>query len=182
MGAMDGRLEVRQRLLVATPDLLDPNFHRTVVFLLEHDTEGTLGVALNRPSETTVETVLPGWQDPAAHPGVVFVGGPVVPNGLIGIAEATTTSDTGLYLPAGLEVVDLEQTPETIGAGRFRVFAGHAGWASGQLEAEVLGGSWFIVDAQPDDVFSPEPDELWAAVLRRQGGVYTTVAADPSMN
>ncbi|MGH3443161.1 MAG: YqgE/AlgH family protein [Nitriliruptorales bacterium] len=175
-------LEARGRLLVAAPDLADPNFHRTVVLLLEHDDDGTLGVVLNRPSETAVGELLPDWQRTAADPGVVFVGGPVVPNGLIGIAEATGAADEGIQLPGGLEVVDLEQTPGLSGAGRLRVFAGHAGWVGGQLEAEVMGGSWFIVDAEPGDVFSADPEELWTTVLRRQGGVFTTVPVDPSLN
>ncbi|MFI5047093.1 MAG: YqgE/AlgH family protein, partial [Acidimicrobiia bacterium] len=66
-----------RRLLVAAPTLLDPNFRRTVVFIVEHTRDGALGVVLNRPSRSEVAELFPSWAERAAHPGFVFVGGPV---------------------------------------------------------------------------------------------------------
>src|SRR4051812_40084650 len=80
-------LELAGRLLVATPLLTDPNFARTVVFLADQNGEGALGVVLNRPSETPVTDVLPLWQPVATTPATVFVGGPVAPDGALGLAR-----------------------------------------------------------------------------------------------
>jgi putative transcriptional regulator len=83
--------------------------------------------------------------------------------------------------------VDLSGDPEKLREVvlSVRVFAGYAGWASGQLEGEIAGGSWFVFDALPGDAFVPRPDDLWPMVLRRQGGITAAVAifpADPAMN
>src|SRR5881275_2103715 len=75
------------RLLVATPLLGDPHFARTVVYLLEHDGGGTVGVVVNRPSHTPVGHVLPDWQDAVSGPAVVFGGGPVQPDGALCLGQ-----------------------------------------------------------------------------------------------
>ena len=75
------------RLLVATPVIGDPNFHRSVVFLLDHGESGALGVVINRPTDVGLGESLPGWDDLAAAPGVVFVGGPVEQAGAIGLGR-----------------------------------------------------------------------------------------------
>src|SRR6476620_2519312 len=64
-------------LLVATPDLRDPHFRRTVVYLVAHGSDGTVGVILNRPSETAVQNVLPSWASHTSRPHAVFVGSDV---------------------------------------------------------------------------------------------------------
>jgi putative transcriptional regulator len=150
------------KLLVATPLLGDPNFERTVVLLLEHSDEGAAGVVLNRPTDMTLLGHLPGWEDHAAAPGVVFVGGPVSPNGVICLAVAS----------GEIEAVDPTVLPEDVGVtvDGVRVFAGYAGWGGGQLEGEIAEGAWFVVDADPGDAMSSRPNDLWRAVLRRQSG------------
>ena len=153
---------LKGRLLVATPALGDPNFERTVVLLLEHNEEGAAGVVLNRPTDMELVGHLPDWEDRAALPGVVFVGGPVQPTGVICLALSGDA----------IETVDPTQPPEDVGAvvDRIRVFAGYAGWGPGQVEAEIMEGAWFVVDGLPDDAMSDHPDDLWRAVLRRQPG------------
>jgi putative transcriptional regulator len=66
-----------------------------------------------------------------------------------------------------------------------RIFAGYAGWGSGQLEAEIEEGAWYVVPAEPQDPFLADPERLWAQVLRRQGGqlaMLATMPAEPGMN
>ena len=179
------------RLLVAAPALRDPNFDRTVVLVVEHAEEGALGLVLNRPSETEVAAALPGWERLAAAPAVVFVGGPVAPTAAIALGTALAGTEVEGWRPlfdgVGSIDLDLEHGPDEL-AGPVqdvRVFAGYAGWAPGQLEEEVEGGAWYVVDALPDDTRSAQPDDLWSAVLRRQGGALALVAnfpADPAMN
>jgi putative transcriptional regulator len=172
------------QLVVATPDLADPNFAHTVVLLLEHNDEGAFGVVLNRPSDIEVAAALPGWEQLAAPPGVVFVGGPVQQDGVVALGAAGRDGSLPKPVLPTVGVVDLEQDPvlATVELERIRLFAGYAGWSAGQLEGEIAEGGWFVVDADPADVFSDDPDELWLGVLRRQGGIFTTVPEDPSLN
>jgi putative transcriptional regulator len=179
----------RGRLLVATPTLSDPNFLRTVVLVLEHGDDGALGVVLNRPSETVVGQALPDWSGLASDPDVVFVGGPVGPDAAIGLARARSSEHTDGWAPlfGPLGTIDLGRNPVDllVDVQNLRVFAGYAGWSGGQFDGELDSGDWFVVDAAPDDVFTSEPDALWASVLRRQGGrlaMFATAPPHPSVN
>lgn len=185
----------RGRLVVATPDLEDPNFEHTVVLLLEHGPGGALGVVLNRPSPLPVSEAMasgPGegpatsWSLLATAPDVVFVGGPVQPNAVIALARSGAVADPArweaVYDDVGVINLGDGPVPEVGDLKRLRVFAGYAGWGPDQLETEIEAGSWFVVEALPEDGFSPTPEELWREVLVRQGGLFTTVTADPSLN
>ncbi|MHB8464188.1 MAG: YqgE/AlgH family protein [Acidimicrobiales bacterium] len=176
------------RLLVAAPVLRDGNFDRSVVLVLDHSAEGALGVILNRPSTTNLRDALPQWGDRAAEPSVVFVGGPVNPSAAICIAGSDATSTEGWQRLFGrIGTLDLGRDPAdlAISVDWLRVFAGYAGWSAGQLDDEIAAGAWWVVDAEPTDVLSPEPARLWRDVLRRQRGPLAAVAdvpADPSVN
>jgi putative transcriptional regulator len=168
------------KLLVATPQLVDPNFHRTVVLLVQHDEVGTVGLVLNRPTSERVGDHLPEWEAHVASPGVIHYGGPVEPQVAIGLARTLEGMATGVD---GLSVVDLAQGPSD-GAPRAMIYSGYSGWGSGQLEAEIDEGSWYVVPAQPDDPFD-DPEGMWPTVLRRQGGllaVVSTFPPDPILN
>lgn len=162
------------RLLVATPELVDPNFSHTVIFLLAVREEGSLGVVLNRPSDTRVDEVMPAWATAASPPAVMYFGGPVGLESVIGLATSGT--------------VDLSDPPDEIDLATestLRLFAGSAGWGPGQLEAEVASGSWWVFDAEEGDVLTPHPTGLWAEVLRRQGGRtawFALATANPTFN
>jgi putative transcriptional regulator len=168
----------RGRLLLATPVLSEPTFHRTVIYLLEHDEDGSAGVILNRPSRTPVGHVLPDWADVVARPPLVFGGGPVVPDGALCLGELAaravdpaTAEQPGIRpVVESLGTVDLDADVALITGltNRLRVFAGHAGWAGGQLADELAEGAWYVVESEPDDVFTMTPGSLWRRVLRRQ--------------
>lgn len=195
---MDGRsfgveALAKGRVLVAAPTLLDPNFHRTVVLLLDYDDGGALGVVLNRPTGTSVDAPVPEWEPLAVEPGVVFVGGPVAQGAAIAIGRVAISAHAERPAPNGfvplfgaLGTVDLTLDPDEVGAlDAVRIFSGYAGWGAGQLEVEIDEGSWLVVDGEPDDVFSDDPETLWERVLVRQGGTVAWLAAcpaDPSLN
>ena len=182
------------RLLVATPVLADPNFRRTVILVVEHEAEeGTLGVVLNRPTDVPVDRVLDAWSDLVTGPSVVFKGGPVAPSSALAIGLVPGDAEPlGWHALDGaassrLGLVDLDAPPDLLAPAinRLRVYAGYAGWAPGQLKAEIDEGAWYVVPAEPADAFAGEPEGLWAGVLRRQGGEMAFTATfpdDPSLN
>ena len=162
------------QLLVATPQLLDPNFVRTVILILEHNDVGSLGVILNRPTTTALTEALPGWEIAAHVPAVLFAGGPVALGGILGVG----TNSSGDVAPA-----DLELGPDAVGP--VRLFQGYAGWSPGQLEAELAEESWWLLDTAPDDVFGDDPAELWYRVLGRQNDSRSLLRLfpdDPKLN
>jgi putative transcriptional regulator len=175
-------------LLIATPPLADPNFDRTVILVLEHGAEGSLGLVLNRPGPVTVDEVLPDWSAYASEPAHVFLGGPVAPDAVIALARRGGEAREG-WIPLlddlGTVDVGLDPTEVANDVRALRVFLGYAGWAPQQLEDELQHGAWFAVDALPSDPFASEPSALWSTVLRRQRGriaIFATCPADPSVN
>jgi putative transcriptional regulator len=178
------------RLLVATPLLVEPTFNRTVILLLEHGNDsGALGLVLNRPESAPVMDVVPSVADLATDPGVLFSGGPVSPSTALALGLARPGADPEGWIPVlpPIVTVDLDHDPALLSASlrALRVFAGYAGWAPGQLEAEIAEGAWYVVDALPDDPFLADPETLWRVVLRRQGWPLAAVAVcprDPTMN
>lgn len=178
------------RLLVATTSLREPTFARTVILLLDHEPgNGALGVVINRPDDTPVVDVVPAVADLTTPPEVLFDGGPVAPTSAIalGLAAPGAEPDGWTAVAAPIVSVDFDHDPALLAASlrELRVFAGCAGWAPGQLEAEIAAGAWYVVDALPGDPFLQQPTRLWQAVLRRQGWPLAAVAVcpvDPTMN
>ena len=160
-------------LLVATPLLTDPNFARSVVLLLSHDPDGTVGVVIDRPTDIAVGEYLPTWELVAAEPAVVFHGGPVQQE--VGI---------GVGIRAGmLELVDLGEDPDP--DIPVRIFAGCAGWSPGQLDGELAEDAWFVLPFEPSDLLTDEPYDLWSHVLRRQAAplaYFGLYPPDPRLN
>ncbi len=181
---------LKGKLLVATPALAEQPFLRTVILLLEHGPDsGALGVVVNRRSDVPVHTVVPAVADLVTGPPALFDGGPVGPSTAIalGLAAADAEPEGWAYVVPPLATVDLDHDPALLAATlrSLRVFAGYAGWAAGQLEGEIAEGAWYVVECLPSDPFADRPEELWSAVLRRQGWPLSAVATcplDPSMN
>lgn len=181
----------RGRLLVAEPTLGDPNFHRTVVLMIEHNPDGALGLVLNRPSPVKVVDVVPQWSPFVTDPDVVFVGGPVSPDSALALGRRPRdgADEVPGWQPlfSGLGAVDLHADPGDLpgDVGDLRVFAGYAGWSPGQLDSELEQGGWNVVDAEATDVFADQTLDLWKAVLLRQPGQVRRLAffpADPTVN
>jgi putative transcriptional regulator len=192
MLAHHGRMEelpLSGRLLAATPKLGDPNFRRAVVLIVEDDSdEGTLGVILNRPTEVPLDQVLEPWTALATGPQVLFRGGPISPNSALALALAYGSEEPvgwrsleGTPMMSRIGLVDLGAPPELLVGGitSMRVFAGYAGWGAGQLQDEIDEGAWFVLPGDPADAFAAEPEQLWRAVLKRQGGDLALVATFP---
>ena len=153
--------------------------------------DGALGVVLNRPSPVPVHEVLPGWSDVLTRPDVLFQGGPVGTDSALALADVRLHDEDE---PVGFRrlfgttgIVDLD-TPTEIMApalSKLRIYAGYAGWGGGQLQAEIEEGSWYVLPAQPEDLYGAAPEGLWSRVLRRQPGELAWVSTrpvDPNLN
>lgn len=185
MSAPDWR---KGRLLVAAPGLVDINFHRTVILLLEHNADGAVGVVLNRPTTLRTHETLPE-EYAAAVPGddVIHEGGPVEPDSVILLADFIDPVDPAAVAVGSIGVVDPSTDFSTLRSRTraVRAFGGYAGWAGGQLEAEVEEDAWIDAVCLVSDVFTTRPDDLWSEVLDRKGGNFRLVARmplDPTLN
>jgi putative transcriptional regulator len=160
------------------PQLEDPNFKRGVVLLVQHDSDGTFGLVLNREVELTAANLCSSldvrWN---GQPGAsINWGGPVQPQtGWVLFNEGLTTAipddeitevTSGLYFAGSLEVLRTvaEEPPTDI-----MIFLGYAGWGLGQLEAELAAGAWIVAPLDTDTVFGVEPDGMWDHVVRGLG-------------
>jgi len=175
---------LRGQLLIAAPTLIDPNFRRAVVLVIEHSDEGALGVVLNRTTELPVADAVPELAD--LDGGHVFAGGPVQPQAVIALAEYAGVppegSVCGPIAPVGVDS-DMETLADSV--TRVRVYAGYSGWGEGQLDGELEEEAWFVEPALPGDVFCADAERLWGQVLERKGGQYRLLARmpdDPSVN
>lgn len=162
-------------LLVAAPGMVSPEFARTVVLLLEHTTDHTLGVILNRRSELAVANVMPDWVDAVAKPQALYIGGPVGPQAAIGVGVVKNRVDLEaapqLTRVANRVVyVDMRQDPFGLNEliDGMRIFVGYAEWEPGQLDEEIERGDWYVAPALPADVIAAANVDLWGDVLRRQ--------------
>ncbi len=171
---------LKGRLLISAGGLFDPSFRHTVVLIGEHDGDGAVGVILNRPMDVTVERAvaqLAGLVDPGER---LFEGGPVEPLQPVLLAELDRPglADVTVFGTIGFLTGDIpaEIRPAVL---RARVFAGHAGWGPGQLEAELEADAWIVDEPTDDDVFTRSPDDLWRRVLERMGPPWSTIARIP---
>jgi putative transcriptional regulator len=165
-------------LLVSMPQLLDPNFVRTVVLLCEHGPDGAFGLVLNRPTETLAAEAVQLTPPPAGNSGIaLWVGGPVEPQrGWILLGHEPDEAESvevvsGLFLTSSPAV--LRRLIET-GESRARILTGYAGWAPGQLDEELSASAWLTATIDLDLVFDTPPTLMWETAIRRLG-------ADPAL-
>lgn len=174
--------------LIANPHLLDPNFLRTVVFLCEHNSEGSFGFVMNRKMNFQVGDLVPAL---AGFDFPVFEGGPVELNSLHFLHQYPDA------LPGGKEVAkgvywggDFEQLTELVLSGtttpqKLRFFLGYSGWGAGQLNFEMEEKTWIVAPAKASFIFQEDGNQLWKEVLRSLGGDFELIVnapIDPRMN
>jgi putative transcriptional regulator len=178
---------LKGKLVIAAPALIDPNFVRTVVLVVDHDEDGAMGIVLNRVADADLAEAVPDLADVPGVDELLFVGGPVQESDVLLLGDFPDVAKAAPLVAGSIGMVgadtDLDDLADTV--SRARAFAGYAGWGPGQLEAEVDEESWIITDPTPDDLLTDEPDELWSVTLDRKGGWHRVVArmpADPSLN
>ena len=154
-------------LLVATDEMRDPRFSETIILLLHHESEGVLGVAINRPTWVIPSTVFPDMGFMENYSENIFVGGPMARTN-----ELALIDDSEIELPEAEPLFDsvyLSTNPEflqeiieiAVPDVNLRLYAGHASWEVTQLEREIAAGQWKVIPATADLVFSQNPLKLW---------------------
>ncbi|HEY7304460.1 MAG TPA: YqgE/AlgH family protein [Bryobacteraceae bacterium] len=157
-------------ILVAKEKLGDPNFAESVILIVQYDEdEGTMGVILNRQSDVPLSRVFPDIKHATADP--VYLGGPVgttVGQALLRLpdkADEATHVAGDVYATAAKKLIEKSVASRTP-PSKFRLFLGYAGWAPGQLEAEVRLGAWAVLRGQSKIIFDNDPDSLWQRLIR----------------
>lgn len=157
-------------LLVAVPQLSDPNFERAVIFLLAHGDEGAFGLVLNRPSLLVLRDICGELGVESERDDVVLIGGPVEEQrGFLLHGDAAQPDSEAVA-----DGVHLTGTPDVLAAlcksnAPMRLFVGYAGWGPGQLESELAAGAWLSLPMRAEYVYTPAIDGLWERVLRDAG-------------
>lgn len=175
------------KLLIAEPYLGDANFERSVVFLCEHNDNGSFGLVLNQTTSLTLNDVL---QEPVATDLPLYVGGPVEQNTLhflhrLPFVEDKIEVSTDLYWSG-----DFEQIVSLLNIGKIserdiRFFIGYSGWSAGQLMQEIERNAWIVASTTPAFIFDTAPEQFWRQILRNMGGEYrvkSNYPTDPRLN
>ncbi len=171
----------RGMFLVADRQLSDPNFARSVVLLVDYGEHGAAGLIVNRRTEALLADLLPDLEGAADVAGRVFLGGPVSPEGVLVLLRAEETPEAArpvfddVHVTSSREI--LERQVES--GGTFRGFAGHAGWAPGQLDWELRQGGWFLLPADVETVFDEEPEDVWRKLIRRADSPLASAPRNP---
>jgi putative transcriptional regulator len=172
-------------LLVAHPNMLDPNFRRTVLFISEHDpNEGALGVIINRPLDRQVTDLVTDTPPAGLAQVPVLLGGPVGKNQLM-FAAFEWQKGEGLKLNHNVALQQASDASVEKNLVTICAFVGYAGWGAGQLESEVKQKAWLLQKANPSMLMLDRLPNLWFDIMRTLGPWYKMLAAapdDPSLN
>ena len=164
-------------LLLAMPQLADPNFSRSVVLMIEHSPQGSFGLVINHPSPISatelLESLEMSWR--GDDNAVVWAGGPVSPSTGWVLHEPAVAAPTGQGTIAITSLISLSTSPDKLRAianhppRNIRLLLGYSGWGPGQLEAEMARGAWLHASATPALVFDTPADDIWERALESLG-------------
>ncbi len=175
----DGK-PAKGKFLVAARKLIDPNFVQTVVFLIDYEQNGAMGVIINRPLEMKLSEVFNDIKELQERTDTVFSGGPVMRNQLLLLVRTDARPEGSLrvlqdvYVASQLELIGQIVKNEKKG-DRFRVYAGYTGWGQGQLDREIKRGDWHVLPADADTIFNKAPSEIWPELIHRSSLKYVRV-------
>jgi putative transcriptional regulator len=164
------------QLLVATPEMKDPRFIETVIYILKHGREGTFGLVINRPlAKGPVEDLLKGFgMDSSGAQGeiIIYYGGPVSPGAAFVLHSDDVLLDESAKVANGIAMTSDPKLIEAMARGkgpRQSLFImGYAGWAPGQLEGELMAGSWFVVSGDNGLIFGQDAGRKWQQAMDRR--------------
>ncbi|BCF89434.1 conserved hypothetical protein [Paraburkholderia caribensis] len=178
MSKSNDRINLTNQFLIAMPNMADPTFSGTVVYLCDHSERGALGLVINRPTDIDLQALFNRIDlkleiEPLLHVPVYF-GGPVqTERGFVLHDASESTYTSSMQVPGGLEMTTSKDVLEAVASGkgpqRFLLTLGHAGWGAGQLEDEISKNGWLTVQADPKIVFDVPAEERFEAALALLG-------------
>jgi putative AlgH/UPF0301 family transcriptional regulator len=160
------------KLLLASRDLADPNFAKTLVLLVQYDDEGVVGLILNRRTDVPLSRVLEGIKAANHRSDPVYLGGPVETPSVFALLQSPAKLEGAQHIFGAVYLISTKTLFEqTISAqpdpGGFHVYLGYAGWTKSQLRKEVELGAWFIFQPDAETVFGSDPDSLWLQMIQK---------------
>lgn len=165
---------LRGQFLIAAKHLRDPNFYKTVVLIVEHGSDGAMGLVVNRPSSVTVANLLSDHYDLPETDDLLYFGGPVEPTHFFVLHNDKQFADGELPVVSDTYVGSRDIFPSIMHAAsdgnsalQYRIFSGCAGWGPGQLEGELDRGDWLVYPADSIPLFCADPYEFWECVLSK---------------
>jgi len=161
------------QVLLSEPFMLDPNFKRSVVLVVDHtEDEGTVGFVLNKETDFELSELVEDIED---FPAKVFAGGPVATTTLhylhnVGdLLEESVKVSNGIYWGGDFTSLKFLIDQKLILPENIRFFLGYSGWTSGQLKTELEERSWIISEMDPNYLFKNKIDQLWKDMLKEKG-------------
>ena len=161
------------KLLVASRDLGDPNFAKTVILLVHYDEEkGAVGLVINKRTDVPISRVFHDLKEAGSRKDPVYIGGPVELNSVLALLKSAKKPDgadrvfSDVYLISDRDLLT-KTLASSAEATVFHTYIGYAGWQTGQLEHEVELGAWHILPADAGTVFHADPDSVWERMIRR---------------
>lgn len=151
------------KFLIATDEVQGPSFARTVILLLHYDEEGAMGLVVNRPAGATPAEAVPDLKGLAEYRGSLYWGGPVRLHTMRALLRMDSPPDGAIHIVDSIHLTDIDEALLKIAStdSVLRFYAGYAGWSPGQLEYEMARGSWHVIKATADQVFTDDPDNMW---------------------
>jgi len=151
------------KFLVATEEVQGPSFEQTVILLLHYDENGAMGLVINRPAGASPAEAVPDLKGLARYRGELYYGGPVRLHTMRTLLRTDSPPEDALQIVDAVYLTDVDEemlltaTSDAV----IRFYAGYAGWSAGQLEYEIRRGSWDVIRATADQVFSDDPESMW---------------------
>lgn len=179
---------LKGQLLLDSGQLRGSFFHRSVVLICHHDSDGAFGLVLNHPTENTIGDVLVADLPESVKEECLYIGGPVQTSALTYLHSDSFLPDGNVItnLSMGHSLDELQDIAASFSTTRqLRCFAGYAGWTGGQLESEMERRTWLTHPASLDIVFGNGNKDLWKTILSAKGWQYRLLAEgpeDPSWN
>jgi putative transcriptional regulator len=157
--------------LVSVPQMRDPHFNHSVVYLIAHNKTGAFGITINRPGKLSLSEVCKELGIAPVLGDPVYNGGPVEPERGFVLHGGGQALDGAETIEPGIHISGLPETLQKLCGGdiRFRLFLGYAGWGPGQLENEISGGAWLSIPSAPRYIFDTAAEAIWERVLRDAG-------------
>lgn len=166
-------------LLLAEPFMLDPNFKRSAVLLVEHGAEGSVGFVLNRQTEIRVDEVIQDFPEIDAK---IYYGGPVGTDTIHylhckqDLLEGSDEVCPGVYWGGDFERLKFFIRQQLIQPQDIRFFLGYSGWSEDQLTEELESGSWVTAPMFANYLFKSQPENLWSQVMNNKGSAFSVIA------